>query len=147
MRMEDFLKNAAATASIDAGAEAAVKYLSTTVKTEGLIRMMAEDRYFRQWSDAEIAHVIRETGVFDFSIDDILLVHRLMHNEQYIQKKQEVNCALEHMKTMQSSGRFQFYRNEVIPKLRMRDAIMCSVASDFNHLLYYAEKAKGKEDQ
>ena len=140
MRKEEYFDNAPID-SAENGAGYAARYVTLSMKTEGLIKMMGEDRYFRSWSDADIDYAIRKADVFDFSLDDILFIRKLTENEQYRQIDSDIGFMFDVMKDIDQKDRMTYYQNQVIPRIEERDAIKRAVASTFGHLVYYADQS------
>lgn len=119
----------------------AARNVALTIKTDALIKELANSDIYPDLNATDIDRCIRETGCIDFSLADVRFAHAVYGDPMWQGLDESVNKALEEMAAMKPEGRRAFYDEKVRPLLKAREWRQDDIRrgfADFD-LEYYAD--------
>lgn len=115
-------------------------YLCMIEKTDYLIRRLAAEPY--AWKEDDIAQAIKQTGVFEFSVQDVKYIRRLNCDVDYCAIKSVQEKAEKAMLTLKSDRRIVFYENIYKHIVDARNEREKEILKDFPGVIYYAKECQ-----
>lgn len=132
MKRAEFMKDAN-----NNNLHALAMYLSLTEKTDYLIRRLAVEPF--AWCDDDVTQAIKQTGVFEFSVQDVEYMRRLNCDVDYHAIKSVQGQAEKAMLTLPNDRRIVFYENVYKHIVEARNKREMEILKDFPGVVYYTK--------
>lgn len=123
----------------------ACRYVSMMKKTEALIERLADKDF--GWTDKDVKRAIRETGVYDFSLEDIEYVRELRKESKHRRLKARIELLLESLQHIEEGDeRRRFFDEEIKPLVRKKRSIEREIKKKYRELEYYREDQESDQE-
>ncbi len=123
----------------------ACRYVSLMKKTEALIERLADKDF--SWTDKDVKRAIRETGVYDFSLEDIEYVRELRKESKHRRLKARIELLLESLQHIEEGDeRRRFFDEEIRPLARKKRSIEREIKKKYIELEYYREDQESDQE-